>query len=85
MSKIKFSDTRVSVAVNNDTGNPVSLFFVPVSFVDGEAIDTTKDRALQLREEAIIELGDVKTAFLGKNGWAFLLGLKHQNQQTQSN
>ncbi len=85
MSNIKLSDTRVSVAVNNDTGSPVSLFFVPGSFVDGEAIDTTKDRALQLREEAIIELGDVKTAFLGKNGWAFLLGLKHQNQQTQSN
>ncbi len=85
MSNIKLSDTRVSITVNNDTGAIVPLFFVPGSFVDGEAVDNQQNRNLQLREEAIIELGNVKTAFLGKNGWAFLLGWKHQNQQTQSN
>ncbi|WP_418135856.1 DUF7424 family protein [Agrobacterium sp. El2ro-1b] len=79
MSNIKLSDTRVSIAVNNDTGNPVPVFFIPGSFVDGEAIDNRNDRDLQPREEAIIELGNVKTAFLGKNGWAFLLGWKYQN------
>lgn len=85
MSNIKLSDTRVSITVNNDTGAVAPLFFVPGSFVDGEAVDNQQNRHLQLREEAIIELGDVKTAFLGKNGWTFLLGWKHQNHQTQSN
>ncbi len=84
MTSVKLSDTRIALTINNDLREDAPLTIFSGAYVDGQPMEFQQDRILKPREEILIEFGDVKSAFLGRYGWGYILGWKHENQQSLS-
>ncbi|WHA43223.1 DUF7424 family protein [Agrobacterium larrymoorei] len=85
MTSIKLSEARIALTINNDLREDAPLTIYSGAYVDGQPMEFQQNRILKPREETLIEFGNVKSAFLGQYGWGYILGWKHENQQSQSN
>ena len=83
MISIKISDTHLALTINNDLRSDASLAIYTGVYVDGQPLEFQEDRVLKPREETVIEFGDVKSAYLGRVGWGYILGLNHESQSSQ--
>lgn len=70
MASINIANARVTVKVNNDERAKVTLFPSTGTFANNDPVDSGWSADLEPRQEVSIKTGDVKTAFLVKNGWA---------------
>lgn len=69
MNGIKLDDVSVSISINNDEREPMTVYPFIGTFADGEPIDGNHEVALEPRQETRIKFGDVKTAYLARWGW----------------
>jgi len=85
MTSIKLSDALITLTINNDLREDVPLTIYSGAYVDGEPMEFQQNRTVRPREEILLEFGDVKSAFLGRYGWGYVLGWKHESHESQSN
>lgn len=76
MGGIKIDDARISVAVNNDERNPVTVYPHLGTFADSDPVDANYEAKLEPRQEIALKLGDVKMAFLAKWGWTGIANVR---------
>ncbi|KQW43160.1 hypothetical protein ASD02_35355 [Ensifer sp. Root1252] len=76
MGGIKIDDARISVAINNDERNPVSVYPHSGTFANGDPVDANYEEKLEPRQEIALKFGDVKMAFLAKTGWAGIANVR---------
>ncbi|MEE9983274.1 hypothetical protein [Agrobacterium pusense] len=79
MASIKIENSRVVVKINNDERSPVTLYPFFGTFAEGDPVDNDWSATLEPRQEVTIKTGDVKTAFLAKNGWAGIANVRTEN------
>lgn len=72
MMSMSLDEARMAVVINNDLRDAATFELDEGVFADGAPIDIKRNVTLEPRQEIAMAFGDVKTAFLGTNGWAFV-------------